>query len=262
MYEDFSADYDRFVDWPSRLAMELPFIERQLQAVKEGDHPVRVLDAACGTGMHAIALAQRGHVAAGADLSAAMIERARQNAAVVGARHRRAPTFEATGFGTLAQIFGSHSFDALLCLGNSLPHLLNEADLARALADFAATLRPGGLLLIQQRNFDAVLSRKERWMEPNSHREGDSEWLFLRFYDFEPDGLIAFHVVTLHRQGAEPWRQKEAVTMLRPIPKEELAVALSTAGFSRIKYYGDMTGAAFDPQISGNLVVTAQAGSA
>ena len=25
MYDDFSADYDRFVDWPARLAVELPF---------------------------------------------------------------------------------------------------------------------------------------------------------------------------------------------------------------------------------------------
>ena len=33
MYEDFSSDYDRFVDWQGRLAAELPFIEQQLQAV-------------------------------------------------------------------------------------------------------------------------------------------------------------------------------------------------------------------------------------
>jgi len=50
MYDPFSADYDRFVDWPGRLAAELPLIERQLQGV--GAH--RVPDAACGTGMHAV----------------------------------------------------------------------------------------------------------------------------------------------------------------------------------------------------------------
>jgi hypothetical protein len=47
MYDDFSSDYDRFVDWPGRLAAELPFIERQLRAVGAR----RVLDAACGTGV-------------------------------------------------------------------------------------------------------------------------------------------------------------------------------------------------------------------
>ena len=30
MYDEFSADYDRFVDWPARLVIELPFIEQQL----------------------------------------------------------------------------------------------------------------------------------------------------------------------------------------------------------------------------------------
>mgnify|MGYP001111050835 CR=1 FL=1 len=29
LYDDFD-DYDRFVNWPSRLAYELPFIEKQL----------------------------------------------------------------------------------------------------------------------------------------------------------------------------------------------------------------------------------------
>ena len=62
MYDDFSQDYDRFVDWPGRLAVELPFLEARL---KEGGAR-RVLDAACGTGMHALALAERGYEAAGA----------------------------------------------------------------------------------------------------------------------------------------------------------------------------------------------------
>ena len=57
MYDDFSFDYDRFVDWPGRLAAELAFVEGQLQAVGAR----RVLDAACGTGMHALELARRGY---------------------------------------------------------------------------------------------------------------------------------------------------------------------------------------------------------
>jgi hypothetical protein len=33
MYDDFSVDYDCFVNWPARLAAELLFIEEHLQAV-------------------------------------------------------------------------------------------------------------------------------------------------------------------------------------------------------------------------------------
>lgn len=32
MYDEFSSDYDRFVNWPGRLAVEMPFVEAQLQA--------------------------------------------------------------------------------------------------------------------------------------------------------------------------------------------------------------------------------------
>jgi len=257
MYDNFSTDYDRFVNWPSRLAVELPFIERELQAGRAH----RVLDAACATGMHAIALAQRGYTVTGADLSAGMVEQARAKAAAAAVKVQ----FEMAGFGDLrAQVGGG--FDALLCLGNSLPHLLTPASLAAALADFAACLRPGGLVLLQNRNFDAVLAQRERqpessaarWMEPQSHRERESEWLFLRFYDFEPDGLLAFNVVTLRRHGTDAWTQQVTTTRLRPLRQAELTVALSAAGFGVIASYGTMSGAPFEAETSGNLVVTAK----
>ena len=249
MYDDFSSDYDRFVDWPGRLAAELPFIEHQLQAM--GAH--RVLDAACGTGMHALALARRGYAAVGADLSPGMIARARANAAAAGVD----VPFEVAGFGELNAQVGA-GFDALLCLGNSLPHLLTPADLAAALADFAACLRPGGLLLVQNRNSDAVLSRGERWMEPQAHQEGNVEWLFLRFYDFNPDGTLAFNLVTLRREGSDAWNQHVLTTRLWPLRQEELTRALDAAGFAAITCWGDMQCARFDPAHSPNLIVTAQ----
>lgn len=249
MYDPFSADYDRFVDWPGRLAAELPFIERQLQ----GAGARRVLDAACGTGMHAVELARRGFQVVGTDLSAAMVTQARANAA----RAQVAAQFEVAGFGRLRQLAGP-GFDALLCLGNSLPHVLSASELAATLDDFSACLRPGGLLMVQNRNFDALLSRRERWMEPQAHREEDSEWLFLRLYDFDPDGLITFSLVTLRRHGSRPWTQQVGSTRLRPLPQAELTAALAAAGFTEITCWGSMEGMGFDPDSSPDLVVAAR----
>ena len=248
MYDDFSTDYDRFVNWPQRLSAELPFIERQLEAVQAR----RVLDAACGTGQHAIALAGRGYELAGADLSARMIERAQSHATAARAKVR----WQAAGFGELRSQVGD-GFDALLCLGNSLPHVLTADDLRMTLSDFAACLRPGGLLLIQNRNFDRVLAGRERWMQSQSHREGQQEWLFLRFYDFQPQGTLLFTVVTLHRDGAGEWEQREVSTQLWPQQQHEVTAALGAAGFDHITCYGDMSGAPFDAKESPNLVVTA-----
>ncbi|MCR4406233.1 MAG: class I SAM-dependent methyltransferase [Anaerolineae bacterium] len=248
LYDPFSADYDRFVNWRERLTYELPFIEQQLTAVRAR----RVLDAACGTGMHAIALAQRGYDVTGADLSAGMIERAWENATETGSEVR----FVVAGFGELVEKVGA-GFDALLCLGNSLPHVLTAAELHATLADFAAVLRPGGLLLIQNRNFDAVVAHRARWMPPQAHREGEHEWLFVRFYDFNPDGTLTFNVITLRRQGTGEWAQHVETTTLRPWLHDELARATTAAGFRSLTCYGDMRGALFDPKSSGDLIVTA-----
>ncbi len=253
MYDAFSDDYDRFVNWPNRLAFELPFLEQRLQA----SGARRVLDAACGTGQHAVALAQRGYAAAGADLSAPMIAHARQVAAAAGV----AIPFQAVGFGQLAPAFAASPlfpFDALLCLGNSLPHLLTAPLLTAALEDFAACLRPGGLLILQNRNFDSLAASRERWMEPQAHREGQTERIFLRFYDYEPDGLINFNILTLKRQGDASWQQTVSAARLRPLLQAELVQALAAAGFDQIEWFGSLAGDPFNPAASGNLVAAAR----
>lgn len=249
MYDALSADYDRFVNWPGRLAVELPFILEKL----EHTSAQQILDAATGTGMHAIALAKHGYHASGADISRAMIDRARLNAKSAGVQVR----FEIAGFGALSPTFGNLSFDALLCLGNSLPHLLSLPALQAALADFAACLRPGGMLLVQNRNFDAVMAQHERWMEPQSHTEGDTEWIFQRFYDFDPDGLLTFNMVTLKRVGHGNWSQQIVTSRLRPLLKDELVSCLSQAGFVNLLPFGNMSGDPFDPANSPNLVLLA-----
>jgi SAM-dependent methyltransferase len=248
LYDDFSVDYDRFVDWTGRLAAELPFVESQLQDVGAR----RVLDAACGTGMHAIALVRRGYEVVGADPSAGMIERARANAQTAGVD----ASFETAGFGALHEHVGG-DFDAVLCLGNSLPHVLTPSELAETLEDFAASLLPGGLVLIQNRNFDRVLEQGERWMEPQAYREDEAEWLFARFYDFEAADRLTFNVVTLRREE-DGWEQRISSTQLWPLRQQELVPAVEAAGFGSPTCWGDMQGSPFDSAQSPNLVLTAR----
>jgi SAM-dependent methyltransferase len=252
-YDAFSSDYDRFVNWNNRLSFELPFLEEQLSKLgKPAD--IHVLDAACGTGMHAIALAQRGYRSIGADLSQGMVDRANANALSAN----QPVSFVKAGFGQLAGQFPPATIDAVLCLGNSLPHLLTPDSLSTALLDFSASLRRDGLLLIQNRNFDAVMTQRERWMEPQSHHENDVEWVFLRFYDYLPDGLIDFHIITLRRESASGWRQQVNTTRLFPLLQVDLTDSLKNAGFDQIIAYGGLDGSTFEPSSSGNLVITAR----
>jgi len=66
------------------------------------------------------------------------------------------------------------------------------------------------------RNFDLVMGEKKRWMEPQSVKDGATEWLFLRFYDFETDGRIQFNILSLHRKENTAWQTQ--LTSNSPLP--------------------------------------------
>ena len=254
MYQSLSADYDKFNNWTNRLAFEMPFIEKQINRLQANrGKSIAILDAACGTGMHAIALAQDGHSVSAADLVPEMVEQARHNARAASADVE----FRTAGFGQLESAFGAQRFDLLLCLGNSLPHILSPSALSAALNDFAAVLHPGGILLIQNRNFDTIMAKKDRWMDPQSFQENEKEWVFQRFYDFEPDGLIRFNIVTLKRQDQGEWSSSVSSTHLYPQLESELRKGLTTSGFSDTQTFGSMGGEDFNPHTSGNLIIRA-----
>jgi SAM-dependent methyltransferase len=260
MYDSFSQEYDHFVNWPNRLAFELPFLMEQITtAVDKPAESIRILDTATGTGMHAIALAQKGFTVSGMDISEGMVTIARQNAAAVNVD----VFFTTAAFGnitkrsTLIPEGKGIPFDAVLCLGNSLPHVDDINALQSALADFSACLRPGGLLILQNRNFDNVLDKKERWMEPQSYKDENGETIFLRFYDFLPDGHIQFNIITLKPTTDGQLNQSIMETRLFPITRDILVPALEEAGFVSIRLFGSLSNTPFDSRSSGNLVVSA-----
>jgi len=254
MYDEFSKNYDRFVNWEERLSAEMPFIISELEQLEqESEEKVSILDAACGTGQHAIALNKKGFNCTGADFSEEMVATARKNALDKGLQM----TFRQAGFGQFAQTFGENRFDGVICLGNSLPHLLDEVSLAHALSDFISVLKPGGKIIIQNRNFDLVLADRSRWMPPQTFRDGNETWIFARFYDFDADGRLTFNIQALYSDGEEAFDQRVISTRLWPLEKGFLEEYLIEAGFQNLKFYGNLEGDDFDSTSSGNLVVTA-----
>jgi 2-polyprenyl-3-methyl-5-hydroxy-6-metoxy-1,4-benzoquinol methylase len=247
LWESLSADYDRFVDWPARLARELPTLEGVLQ-----EHQARrVLDVACGTGHHAIALAQRGYEVLGVDASAGMIERSRENADAAGVTGG----FVQAGFGDLGQV-ASQPFDAVLCLGNSLPSLLSEEALLGALRAMAMVLVPGGVLFAQNLNYDRVWPKRERFLPLESSRQGEEEWLFLRLMDFH-ERTLTFNMVVLHREDHR-WSYTADSTELRPIFEGDLLTLLDRAGFFHTELYGDYALLPYERDSSGDLIVVTE----
>ena len=253
LYDAFGERYDLMVDWPARIARESPFFEAIFRQVDAR----RALDAGCGTGWHAAHFARLGLEVVGADPSAEMIRLARAHGA-----GQSNPRFLQAGLGELrAAVEGQ--FDVLTCLGNTLPHLPDEAALAAALADAQDVLRPGGALVIQQLNYDRILAQRQRFLGVNSRTEGGAEHLFFRFYDFpvggEPGGRLTFNLATFTKPAeGGVWSFRVDSTSLQLITADQLRRALADAGFAEVRMLGDYQGSDFDPAASSDLVVVAR----
>jgi len=96
----------------------------------------RALDAGCGTGFQAAVLADLGYETHGVDLSAGLLALA----------HGRLPATPLVRGGVEALPYAAASFDAVTCCGGTLSFVETPA---RALAEIARVLRPGGLLLLE-----------------------------------------------------------------------------------------------------------------
>jgi len=247
MYDELASIYDRFIDWPARIARELPPLLDWL-----GDARV-VADVACGTGGHSLALAEHGFQVTGFDISESALERAR----ALASKRAVAPTFVRAGYGELAAS-GHGPFDVIFSLGNSLPHLTDQPSLHRAFCDFGRSLKPGGRLLLGLRNLPRALTNGERWLPPKSCVDPDgAEWLFDRFYDWRQRGLMDFQFVVYHRpQPGADWRREVHTTRLRAWPLSTLTALLDD--WHDVALYANLARQPFDPAASGDLIISAR----
>ena len=141
MFQDLTDVYEAMIDWPKRLANEGPFYRRLFE-----QYGVRsVVDVACGTGRHAAMFHSWDLQVEGADLSPAMIDRARASfGEPAGLR------WVVRGFDQ--PIAPESPFDAAVCVGNSLPLAPDMATVRQAIGEMLAAVRRGGLLVIHALN--------------------------------------------------------------------------------------------------------------
>jgi glycine/sarcosine N-methyltransferase len=208
------------------------------------------VDTACGTGLFAIELARCGVDVVASDISAGMLKAAPANASSAGI-----DTGLCTWLQAPMQELGDHippPRDAVLCMGNSIPHLLTDDDLGGTLGGFAKILRPGGVVGIHLMNYARVLSSNDRII--GITRSGSRE--FVRFYDFERD-FLAFNILEIQWGDDGRCSHKLLTTPHRPYLRGDLVEALSAAGFENIETFGDLRFNPFAPESSDTILLTA-----
>jgi 2-polyprenyl-3-methyl-5-hydroxy-6-metoxy-1,4-benzoquinol methylase len=150
MAENLASIWPDFVNCRMRLHTLAPFLGETV-GLGAGD---TVLDAAAGSGCEAELLANWGACVTANEISEPLRAQLRQRAEGVG--------FEITAhdWRSLAEVLSPVRFDAVLLLGNSLALLLDPADRREAVRNLAALCKPGGKLVIDQRDFGTIWSRR------------------------------------------------------------------------------------------------------
>lgn len=249
-YDDLGGEaYDLMIDWASRLEREVPFFHKIFR-----ERGVRsVLDSACGSGRHAVEFARAGYQVSACDVSARMLDLTRRNAQAVGLN---VEIFKAN-LTEIDRVAGSGGFDAILCLGNSLPHLLTQRDLDRAMRSVKRALAPGGVFIAQVRNYERILKENLRFMPPTSREVDGRELMFFRMLDIHGPRRMDFNIILFTRESGK-WTYKVETTHLRPLLKEHIAAALRRAGFLTETYYSDYQLTPFDSDKTLDLIVVAE----
>ncbi|MDP2181051.1 MAG: class I SAM-dependent methyltransferase [Actinomycetota bacterium] len=251
------GSYDEFVDWDARFDRERSFFEALFRPAGVS----YVIDVGAGSARHAIMFATWGIDVIAVDPDDSMLEQARENV------ERFAPDVRAGGgsvtvtrggFGEL-QPLGLDAADALTCTGNALPHVGGRAALAATLLDFAAVLKPGGLLVLHLLNHQRLLAARIRAIAPKVRETAQGTKVFLRLIDYpEGEEYLDFDFVTLLRDADGDWSLTSRRSQHTALPRDVLTDALGTAGFTDVETFGDHSRRPLDPLADESMIVTAR----
>jgi len=239
-YDGLAGEYDAMTRFEGRFEREGDAFQRIVQR-----HGIRsALDAGCGTGFHALLLAQLGVRVSAVDLSPLMIRRLRAHAHAMGLTIA-ADVMDLRDLGGVA----TGSADAVFCMGNTLAHAADRADLQVILEGFFRTLRTGGVLFLQILNYEKILSDASFIQ---NIREEDGVF-YIRFYEYHA-GRIRFHLLRLSGRGSGIRHSLNSVT-LTPFLPGEVTGTLGEAGFVNVKTFGDIAMHPYEAGASQDLVL-------
>lgn len=236
MYGKLTKKYDDWSAWDTRLESEIKFFEKLLK-----DNDVKTaLDCACGTGMHVIALNEVGFNVSGSDIDRQMIQQANQNAKT----KKISAQFKVSDFRNLSKTY-SKTFDAVLCIGNSLSHILNNKDLQKSLDQMYKVLNKNGVLIIHLRNYQKMLKEKQRFF---SYRSNDE--IFFYVWDYEPK-----HVVNVINYDLKNNKIESCSFDYNPIVKTKITELLKKSGFKKLQFFSDNNFKKFDLKEDNDLII-------
>jgi SAM-dependent methyltransferase len=224
--QDYAAAYDELYH-DKDYAAECDLVEEVFRV--HAPSPVRrVLDLGCGTGSHAVRLAERGYAVVGVDRSDDMLAQARERAHAVQFSR-----------GDLTSLDMGQTFDAVLIMFAVLGYLTDNASIQRALLAARKHLTPGGLLFADVWYGPAVLSQRpsERVKVIATPGGGQVIRAAASVLDTRRD-MCTVHYQLWRLEGGKLTAEVREAHRMRYFFEPELEAFLSDAGFELLRIGG------------------------
>lgn len=225
-FHDYADYYDTLYK-EKDYAAECDFVEQMMRQYSNLSVKT-ILDLGCGTGGHALALARRGYLVTGVDISSKMVQRARSKAE----RDNLPLTLQ---MGDVRHLDLQSQFDAAICMFAVMNYLTTNADIQQACDSVRKHLHPGGIFVFDFWNGLAVL-RALPSVRVKEIKDGGLNLIRIaqpRLDAYHHLCEVEYHVlVTRDGQVADEIKETHRLRFLFP---QEIAHYLEEAGFELLK---------------------------
>jgi SAM-dependent methyltransferase len=216
-YDLFAPVYDHFFG-PESAGDTLRALDRLL--LRHLLRGASVLDLCCGTGQLSAALLQKGYAITGVDNSTAMLARARERAPGAHFELADARDFQPP-----------RRFDAVISAYNSLSHMIEPADLLKALRNVRTALQPDAMFVF---DLYSEAAYRERWR--GSFAKVDDDYACIIRASYDALSHTGENLATAFHRSAE-WRRADVRLLSRCYPESELRPLLQAAGFGSVERF-------------------------
>lgn len=215
------------IDWEKRRKGENGFLVNQLRK-----HNVqKIFDAALGDGCDSVYLIQQGFDVMSNEIDKIFLAKALQNAKANDIKLK----ISSLDWRELDKKLESESFDAVIILGNSLTYLFAEEAQSKALEQFYRILKKGGILIIDERNYQNILDNRKEILKGNFNYSGKYIYCGEKVHG-RP---IEISDVRVKFEYTDEGTNKKAHLIMYPWKRGELKNLLQKIGFASIEQYSD-----------------------
>ena len=245
-FDEMALAYDNTIDWKSRLNREMPLLLSLLENKKRP----RVLDMACGSGRHSVALVAHNIEVIGFDSSESMIKAAKLHAE----KNNVNVQFLVADMENIKSVVGG-PFDLVICLGNSLALFNNIEILKSVIEQVHEVLRDNGTFLAQVLNFEEIHWTGFRTFPMKKGKLSNGEEVtFARMFEHSDYPFSSTLVMSAFRETNGTWTSDVSTQKVLNLNYKILRGVFDEVGFSDIRVYADYMGSQFDHKNSRNMI--------